>query len=122
MKPKTVDEYINSFPEDQKTKLAEVRKIIRSVLPSTNEVLKWGAPAFVEDDGMILIVFSGHKQHINLVGTPSTKAAFDKELTEYETGKGSFKLYYDKPLPVELIKKFVSFRAKEYRENNVNWK
>lgn len=122
MKPKTVGEYISSFPAEQKAQLAELRKIIRAALPDTDEVLKWGAPAMVEKDGMILIVFSGHKQHINVVGTPSTKAAFEKELASYETGKGSFKLYYDKPLPKELIKKFVEYRAKEYREDKVNWK
>jgi uncharacterized protein YdhG (YjbR/CyaY superfamily) len=122
MKPKTVDEYLDTFSDQQKAKLVEIRKIIRSALPDTTEMLKWGAPAMVEKDGMILIVFSGHKQHINIVGTPSTKTAFEKELAEYETGKGSFRLYYDKPLPTGLIKKFVLFRAKEYRENNVNWK
>lgn len=122
MKPTTVDEYISNFPDQQKAKLVEIRNIIRSVLPDTDEMLKWGAPATVEKDGMILIVFSGHKNHINIVGTPSTKAAFEKELADYETAKGSFKLYYDKPIPAELIKKFVTYRAKEYRENKVNWK
>jgi uncharacterized protein YdhG (YjbR/CyaY superfamily) len=122
MKPGTVDEYINNFPAEQKAKLAELRKIIRAVLPDTTEVLKWGAPAAVEKDGMILIVFSGHKQHMNLVGTPSTRAAFQNELTEYETGKGSVQLSYDKPLPAKLIEKFVLYRAKEYRENGIKWK
>ena len=122
MKPTTVDEYLNSFSDQQKAKLAEIRKIIRSALSGTTEELKWGAPAMIDKDGMILIVFSGHKQHINLVGTPSTKAAFEKELAEYETGKGSIRLQYDKPLPTKLIEKFVLYRAKEYRENGIKWK
>ncbi len=70
---------------------------------------------------MILVVMSGHKQHMNLVGTPSTKAAFEKELAGYETGKGSIKLPYDKQLPTELIKAFVLYRANEYRKNGVKW-
>lgn len=122
MKPKTTDEYLNSFPENQKKKLVELRKLVRSTLPETNEILKWGAPAAVEKDGMILIVFSGHKQHMNFVATPSTKAAFETELSEYVTGKGSVQLSYGKPLPVDLLKRMMTFRAKEYRENNVNWK
>lgn len=121
MKPKTVDEYIDSFPKDQKAKLAEIRRIIRTALPDTSEALKWGAPATLDKDGMILVVFSGHKMHMNLVGTPSTREAMQIELSDYETGKGSVKLSYDKPLPAKLIEKFVLCRAKEYREDGVKW-
>lgn len=122
MKPQTVDDYIDSFPENQKAKLAELRQIIRSVLPDTHEELKWGAPATVENDGMILVIFSGHKHHMNLVATPSTKQAFEKELAGYETGKGSVKLLYDRPLPAKLIEKIVIYRAKEYRDSGIKWK
>lgn len=122
IKPQSVDEYINGFPDDQKAKLIELRKIIRAALPDTNEILKWGAPAIVEDDGMILIVFSGHTDHMNLVATPSTKQALETELTDYKTGKSSIQLAYDKPLPAQLIERVVLFRAKEYREKSVNWK
>lgn len=121
MKPKTVDEYIASFPDDQKAKLSEVRTIIKSALPDTTEALKWGAPATIDKDGMILVVFSGHKQHMNIVGTPSTRAAFQDRLSDYETGKGSIKLPYDKPLPARLIEDFVLYRAKEYRNDGVKW-
>lgn len=122
MKPKTVDEYIDSFPKDQKTKLAEIRKIIRAALPDTQEVLKWGNPATIDKDGMILVIFSGHKQHMNLVATPSTKQALENELSDYKTGKGSIQLPYNMPLPTDLIKKIVLYRAKEYREHGVKWK
>lgn len=122
MKPTTVDEYVNGFSGEQKAKLVEIRTIIRDTLPDTTETLKWGAPATLDKDGMILIVFSGHKQHINLVGTPSTKDAFAEDLAGYETGKGSIQLEYDKPLPAALIKKFVQYRANEYRNDGVKWK
>ncbi len=122
MKATTVEEYIEGFPEAQKAKLIELRKIVRESLPDTDEMLKWGAPAAVEKDGMILIVFSGHKDHMNFVATPSTRAAFETELKEYITGKGSVQLAYDKPIPVKLIKKLLAYRAKEYREQKVNWR
>lgn len=121
MKPATVDKYINSFSGEQKAKLIELRKIIRETLPDTDEALKWGAPATLDKDGMILVIFSGHQHHINLVGTPSTKEALEKELVDYETGKGSVRLSYDKPLPKALIKKIVKYRADEYRKQGVKW-
>lgn len=121
MKPKTVDEYINSYTGEKKSQLTTLRKIIRDTLPDTTEALKWGAPATLDKDGMILIVFSGHKQHMNLVATPSTKQVLEKDLLDYETGKGSIKLAYDKPLPESLIKKMVKYRADEYRDHGVKW-
>ncbi len=119
MKPKSVDEYIENFPQDQKEKLIELRKIIKTTLPDTKEALKWGDPAVLDKDGMILVIYGGYKQHMNLVATPSTKQALENELSDYKTGKGSVQLHYDKPLPVTLIKKILLYRAKEYREQGV---
>ncbi len=122
MKPKTISEYLESFPPEQKAKLFELHELIRSTVPDTDEMLKWNAPATLHKDGMILFVFSGHKQHMNLVFTPRTKAAFEDKLRNYDTGKGSVKLLYDKPLPTNLIKEMILYRANEYSENKVNWK
>lgn len=122
MKPKTVSEYLESFSGEQKTRLTELHDLIRKTLPDTDEALKWNAPATLDKDGMILIVFTGHKQHMNFVVTPSAKEAFANELQGYVTGKGSIQLAYDKPLPTELLEKIILYRAKEYRENGVNWK
>ncbi len=121
MKPKSVDEFIEGFPSNQKAKLIELRKIIKTTLPDTDEALKWGEPAILDKDGMILVIYGGYKQHMNIVATPSTKQALESELLNYKTGKGSILLHYDKPLPVALIKKIVLYRAKEYRENGVKW-
>lgn len=120
-KPQTVDEYIASFPDNQQRQLKKLRQVITTTLPDTTEALKWGSPAVVDTDGMILIIFSGHKHHINLVGTPSTREALQNKFANYETGKGSVKLAYDKPLPTELIEQFVQYRAKEYRSHGVKW-
>lgn len=121
MKPKTVNEYIDGFPEEQRAKLIELRKILRTTMPDTNEALKWGTPATIDRDGMILIVFSGHKNHMNLVATPSTRAALQSELKDYKTGKGSVQLSYKEQLPTDLIKKIATYRLDEYRNHGVKW-
>ena len=121
MKPTTVDEYIDSFPEIQKAKLSELRKIIKTALPDTHEDLKWGEAAILDKDGMILVIYAAYRQHMNLVATPSTKQALASQLVDYKTGKGSVQLRYDSPLPVQLIKTIVLTRAKEYREQGVKW-
>lgn len=121
IKPQSIDEYIANFPDNERRQLEKLRQVVKTALPGTTEELKWGSPAFIDTDGMILIIFSGHKHHINLVGTPSTREALKDKLAEYEIGKGSVKLPYDTPLPTELIKEFVQYRAKEYRTDGVKW-
>ena len=121
MKPTTVDDYIESFPEAQRAKLTELRTTLLAALPGTSEALKWGSPAILDADGMILLIFAGYKHHINLVATPSTKEALADALTEFKTGKGSIQLAYDEPLPVELVRTVALHRAEEYRERGVKW-
>lgn len=121
MKPTTITEYIDTFPVEKRSKLEELRKIIQAALPNTLEAIKWGNPAITDNDGMILVVFAGFKNHINLVATPSTKLALETDLVHYKTGKGSVQFSYEKPLPKQLIEKIVSYRAKEYREQGVKW-
>lgn len=118
----TVEEKIASLPDGPRQKFAELRNIITSALPGTTETLKWNAPAILHKDGMILVVYSAHKDHMNLVVTPSTIDVLKAKLKEYETGKGSVKLVYDKPLPTGLIKELVTHRAEEYEKNGVKWK
>lgn len=118
----TIDDYIATFPAGQQRRLQELREIIKEAVPEASETIKWGQPAFTAPDGMILVMFGGYQNHMNLVVTPSTKEALAAKLAGYETGKGSVKLAYDKPLPAALIKTIVSTRVNEYRQCGVKWK
>ncbi len=117
----TIDEYIANFPREKQEQLQKLRGLIKAAAPHAKEAIKWGQPAFTDPDGMILVMFGGYKNHMNLVGTPSTKEALAKELAGYETGKGSVKFSYEKPLPAELIKSLVTYRVTEYRDRQVKW-
>lgn len=56
---------------------------------AAQEQLKRGDPSYVHADGVILFMFSGHTKHASLAFTPSTRAAFDDDLADYQTGKGT---------------------------------
>lgn len=43
---------------------------------------------------------------------------FAKELSEYNTGKDSIHIPYDKPLPGMLKQKIAQYRIKDVREND----
>ncbi len=118
-KPATVDEYLESFPESARPRLRELRELSRTRVPHAAEALKWGHPAY--SLGTILFVVSGHKQHANIVFTPSTLNAFVDELEGFATGKGSVKLPYSEPIPAELLGRMIDHRVREYEEDGVGW-
>ncbi|MBM6621469.1 DUF1801 domain-containing protein [Micrococcaceae bacterium RIT802] len=119
-KPETVDQYIDSFPTDARRRLVELRELVRSHAPAATEELKWGNPAYSLD--VILLVFSGHRDHANLVFTPSTLQAHLGELDGYGTGKGSVRLPYDQPIPADLLGRMIAYRIRELHDDGVKWR
>ena len=119
-KIKTIPEYIKNAPEETQAKLKEVYKCIKKSAPGTNEGIKWSMPAFSYDK--ILVMFAVFKKHIGLYPTPSAIKKFSRDLLKYKTAKGSIQFSLDKPIPTKLIAKIVSFRVKEYKEQNKNWR
>lgn len=120
-RPTTVDEYIDRLSPPARERVSELRALARAAAPEATETLKWGAPAYVHRSGVILFVVSGHKAHANVVFTPTTRQAFDDELTEYETGKGSVKLPYDGTVPTDLLTRMIHYRTREHEVDGVKW-
>lgn len=101
--------------------LNQLRALLRDAVPHATEQLKWGHPAYVHPDGVILFMISAHKAHASFAVTPSTRAAFTASLVGYRTGKGSVALPYDAPLPQAILRKMVAFRIREYEDDGVKW-
>ena len=118
-KPATADEYIKAAPPQARSRLSELRLLLRSVAPKAKETLKWGSPVFEED--RILFAYAAFRTHLNFMPTPSAMQPFKKELARFTTGKGSIQLPYDKPLPKALIRRIAACRLKELREKDVRW-
>ncbi len=71
-------------------------------------------PTFVLNGN--LVHFAAFKQHIGFYPVPTGIAAFKKELSVYEQGKGSVQFPLDQPMPYDLISRIVKFRVKENSE------
>ena len=119
-KPKTIDEYIFNAPPASQEKLLQLCTTIRKAAPGATESLKWSMPAFSLD--RILVTFAVFKNHIGYYTTPSTIAAFAKELADYSTAKGSVQFPLNQRLPVTLISKMTKFRVQESVSEDVKWK
>jgi uncharacterized protein YdhG (YjbR/CyaY superfamily) len=119
IKPSSVDEYINaSYPVAQE-KLRELRSILKEVAPNATEMIRWGYPVLFEK--RILFSYSAFKTHINFMPTGPAMKPFEKELSDYKTGKDTIQISYDRPFPGSLIRKIAEFRVKDVRENDAKW-
>jgi uncharacterized protein YdhG (YjbR/CyaY superfamily) len=107
----TIDEYIRSFPWDIQSILEKLRQAIREAAPESVEVISYNMPAFKQNG--ILVYFAAHKNHIGLYPTASGIVAFKAELAPYKWSKGAVQLPLDKPIPLELVGRIVTFRVRE---------
>lgn len=108
---KSVDDYISRFPEDIRKILEELRSVIRKSAPKAEEKISYQIPAFVFHGN--LVYFAAYKKHIGFYPTSSGIKAFQNELIGYKTSKGTIQFPIDRPLPLKLIAKIVTYRVKE---------
>lgn len=120
-KAQTVDEYLDSLEDPARSRLQELRSLCQECIPEASEAIKWGSPAYVHPSGTILLILDFFKNHSNVVFTPSTKDAFEQDLVGLDSGKGSVKLPYDKPVPIVLLRKMIKYRVHEHVEHGVKW-
>lgn len=112
---RTIDQYIKTFPADVQVKLEEVRRTIRRTAPDAVETIAYQMPTF-NKNGKHLIHFAAWKNHIGLYPVPSGTEAFQKEISAYREARSSALFPLDKPIPLDLVRKLIMFRAKELSE------
>ena len=111
---KTMDEYINTFPEDVRHILNELRQTIKEVAPEAEETINYQIPTFTLNGN--LVHFAAFQNHLGFYPTPSGMEVFKKELSQYKGAKGSVQFPIDQPLPLPLIRRIVEYRVKENAE------
>jgi len=107
----SVDEYICSFPENTQKKLTELRNIIRKMAPEATEKISYQMPAYSFNG--VLIYFAGYAKHVGFYPGKATIEAFNSELINFKTLKGTVQFQLNQPLPENLIKQLVLFRISE---------
>lgn len=111
-KKQTVEDYINTFPEETQVLLKKVRKVIQGVVPGAEEVISYGIPTF-KVNGRYVVYFSGWKDHISIHPLPKENQALQERMTPYITGKGTLRFSLSKEIPYELIEKVAKQHYKE---------
>ena len=109
--PANIDEYIAQFPEDVQRILKEMRAVIKETAPQATEKISYGMPTFYLNGN--LVHFGGHPKHIGFYPTPSGIGAFQQELAPYKMSKGTVQFPLDQPIPYDIVRRIVKFRAEE---------
>jgi uncharacterized protein YdhG (YjbR/CyaY superfamily) len=110
--PQTIDEYLATRNDAQRTALAQLRKTIRTAAPKAEECISYQLPAF-RLNGM-LVAFGARPNHCAFYPmSASVVAAFKDELTGFDTSTGTIRFQPDHPLPASLVRKLVKARIAE---------
>ncbi len=108
----SVDEYIDRFEGEVKSRLSKMRTLVRTEVPDAQESIAYGMPAY-KLRGKPLVYFAGYDHHVGFYATPNGHEAFKDEFAAYKQGKGSVQFPNDQPLPVDLIKRVVRYRREQ---------
>ena len=111
----SVDDYIASLPTESQAVAAQLRALIRDAAPGVSERISYDMPTF-DLNGQPLIYFGAWKKHIGLYpATGRVVAHFGDEFAPYKLGPGTIQFPLDKPMPMDLIRRIIEYRASELR-------
>ena len=110
-KPKSVDAYIAAAPKGVRSKLRQLRAVIRNTAPKAAERIGYGMP-YYHYQGR-LAYFCLWKAHIGLYLPTPIVEEHKRELAAYETARATVRFPLNKKLPVALIRKLIKARMKK---------
>jgi uncharacterized protein YdhG (YjbR/CyaY superfamily) len=119
-KPQTIGEYIAAAAPEARTKLRQMRVLVRRAAPGAGETLKYGMPAFCY--ARILVIFGAFKRHIGFYPTAKAMKEFAPQLAKYKGARGSVQFPLDQPLPAALIRGLTAARVRQSIKEDGLWK
>jgi uncharacterized protein YdhG (YjbR/CyaY superfamily) len=113
-KAKNVDEYLSRASPPHRALLESLRATIKAAAPEAQETIDYGMPSF-RLDGRLLVSYSDFKRHVSLFpASGMVVEALGAELKQYFHPKATLRFREDQPIPVDLVRKVVEVRLKEF--------
>ncbi|MEU7999937.1 DUF1801 domain-containing protein [Catellatospora sp. NPDC049111] len=104
----TIDDYIDSFPEEVQDVLREVRRTILAAAPAqAGQGISYGIPT-ITLDGRYLVYFAGWKHHVSVYPVPDGDASFEEVVAPYRAAKGTLRFPLREPIPYDVITRVTS--------------
>lgn len=111
--PATIDEYLESVPEDRRRALEDLRARIHSIIPEVEECISYRMPAF-RLNGVVIAGFCATAKGCSYFPfSGSTLKTLARELDRYTQTKSSLHFLPEKPLPNALVRKLIMTRIRE---------
>jgi uncharacterized protein YdhG (YjbR/CyaY superfamily) len=111
----TIDEYLQSVPEDRRRLLADLRAKILSIVPDAEECISYRIPAF-RLNGVVVAGFCATSKGCSYFPfSGSTLKSLARALEPYDQTKSSLHFSVDKPLPTTLVRRLIKTRLKEMK-------
>jgi uncharacterized protein YdhG (YjbR/CyaY superfamily) len=109
--PKTVRSYLSAIPREQRAALEKLRSTIKSIVPDATEVISYDIPTF-KLDGRMLVSYAAFKHHCSFFPGAGPIERHAKDLSRFQTSKGTIQFTPEHPLSTALVKKLVKTRIK----------
>lgn len=111
----TVDEYMQSLPEAQRSALEVIRQTIKATAPMAEECISYQIPTYKYKGA--LVHFAAFKNHCSLFAVnKDIISLFDDELKPFRTAGTTLHFTPENPIPASLIKKIVLLRIQRNEE------
>lgn len=108
-----VDDYLAATAEPVRTKLAELIALVRATLPDASEKISYQMPTWYLNGNVVHV--GAFTAHVSLFPGAAGVAEFEEELDAFVHSKGTIQFPLDRPLPTDLIRRIVTFRAEQQR-------
>ncbi|MGX7013396.1 iron chaperone [Vagococcus silagei] len=110
----TVDQYLETCPQERLPILNQVRQTIKEALPDAEECIKYGIPTYYQQQN--LVHFSNAKTHLGFYPTPEGIIHFAKQFSPYKTSKGAVQFPFNQEIPYDLIREVSLWRLTEVKK------
>ena len=103
-----------ALPDERRAAMEDLRAAIRATAPAATEAISYNMPAF-KLGGSFFVSYEAFKHHYSLF--PWTDRMVDElgdELKPYAVGKGTLRFAADQPIPVDLVKRIIEIRLREF--------
>jgi len=108
----SIDDYIASVPLDVQSILQEIRRVVKTEVPTAVETISYQLPAFKLDK--VYIYFAAFKKHIGVYPPVNGDKNLQKALLPYRGEKGNLKFPLAQPVPYDLIRRVAAALSREY--------
>ena len=117
-----ISDYFAHLSDDQLPHLEQLRELSRAAAPDLVETLHWNNPVYLRD-GARLWMLQAFKRHCSLRFPTGWFGEHrpEVEAAGFAAGEGFIKLPYDRPLPVDLIKRLMQYRLTELDATGSEW-